>query len=119
MTEENQKRRGCLLEIETIVHETLASQPAEDDPVQCGAALDRGMGRIAALCCRYAADRIPKHALQCNVCRKPLSPDNYHRVWFGPPDAAPANVVLCTGCYDSVFSSLRKVPSCACSGGPT
>ena len=38
MTEENQKRRDFLKEIETIVHETLASQPADD--AGCGKALD-------------------------------------------------------------------------------
>lgn len=54
MTEENQKRRDFLKEIETIVHETLASQPADD--VGCGKALDRGLVRIAEVVQKYKAE---------------------------------------------------------------
>ena len=56
MTEENQKRRDFLTEIETIVHETLASQPMDDsDCVRCGRALDRGLVRIAEVVQKYKA----------------------------------------------------------------
>ena len=53
MTEENQQRRAYLLEIEAIIHETLSSQPAENDPVRCGMALDRGLNRIADIVVKY------------------------------------------------------------------
>lgn len=57
MTEENQKRWDFLTEIETIVHETLASQPMDDsDCVRCGRALDRGLVRIAGVVQKYKAE---------------------------------------------------------------
>ena len=56
MTEENQKRRDFLKEIETIVHETLTSQPMDDaDCVRCGRALDRGLVRIDEVVQKYKA----------------------------------------------------------------
>lgn len=117
MTEENQKRRAYLAEIETIVHETLASQPADDsDCVRCGMALDRGIDRIEAKCYAQAMDRIPTSEDMCQVCHRPLGREQMHVVWFGPPSAKPAHAVLCTGCYDFVFSPLRKVPSWTLSG---
>lgn len=54
MTEENQKRRAYLSEIEAIVHETLASQP--EDCVRCGMALDRGIVRIDEVVRKYKAE---------------------------------------------------------------
>lgn len=56
MTEENQKRRAYLSEIEAIIHETLSSQPAENDPVRCGRALDRGIVRIDEVVRKYKAE---------------------------------------------------------------
>ena len=110
MTEENQKRRDFLTEIETIVHETLASQPMDDtDCVRCGMALDRGMGRISALCYRYALDFLPVSDMVCRVCRTPLNESSIHRVWFGGPGEAPTAVVLCKHCYDFATASLYGV----------
>lgn len=62
MTEENQKRRKFLSEIESIVRETLASQPLEDDGdcVKCGMALDRGLVRIDEVVRKYKAEW-PEH----------------------------------------------------------
>ena len=107
MTEENQKRRACLSEIEAIIHETLASQP--EDCVRCGMALDRGMGRISALCYKYALDTLPVSAMACRVCRTPLDESSVHRVWFGGPGEAPTAVVLCKHCYDFATASIRFV----------
>lgn len=56
MTEENQKRRKYLSEIEAIVRETLVSQPDGDDPVRCGMALDRGIVRIDEVVRKYKAE---------------------------------------------------------------
>lgn len=56
MTEENQKRRAFLVEIESIVRETLEAQPADDDPVRCGMALDRGVARIDEVVREYKAE---------------------------------------------------------------
>lgn len=111
MTEENQRRRATLTEIETIVHETFASQPLEDDGdcVRCGMALDRGMGRISALCYKYALDTLPVSDMACRVCRTPLDESSIHRVWFGGPGEAPAAVVLCKHCYDFATASIRFV----------
>ena len=105
MTEENQKRRDFLTEIETIVHETLASQP--EDCVRCGMALDKGIDRIEAKCYAQAMDRIPMSEAKCQVCHLPLRREQMHVVWFGPPSARPAHAVRCTGCYDSMFAPLR------------
>ena len=107
MTEENQKRRDFLKEIEAIVHETLASQP--EDCVRCGMALDRGMGRISALCYKYALDTLPVSDMACRVCRTPLDESSVHRVWFGGPGEAPTAVVLCKHCYDFATASIRFV----------
>lgn len=108
MTEENQKRRASLLEVEAAVHDAFAAQPADDDPVRCGMALDGGMGRIAGIAYRYMLDHVARtDACQCQVCRKPLGDGQVHRIWFGPPDALPANAVLCTDCYDFMLAPLR------------
>lgn len=108
MTEENQKRRDFLKDVETIVHETLASQPADDsDCVRCGMVLDRGIDRIEAKCYEQAMDRIPTSEEACRVCHKPLGREQMHVVWFGPPSAKPAHAVLCTACYDFMFAPLR------------
>lgn len=107
MTEENQKRRAYLSEIEATVHETLASQP--EDCVRCGMALDRGMGRISALCYKYALDTLPVSDMACRVCRTPLDESSVHRVWFGGPGEAPTAVVLCKHCYDFATASIRFV----------
>jgi len=107
MTEENQKRRAYLAEIETIVRETLASQP--EDCVRCGRAIDRGMGRISALCYKYALDTLPVSDMACRVCRAPLDESSVHRVWFGGPGEAPTAVVLCKHCYDFATASIRFV----------
>lgn len=58
MTEENQKRRAYLSEIEAIIHETLASQ--SDDCVRCGMVLDRGLVRIEGVVQKYKAEW-PEH----------------------------------------------------------
>ena len=107
MTEENQKRRDFLKGVESIVRETLETQPAEDDPVRCGMALDRGIDRIEAKCYAQAMDRIPMSEEKCQVCHQPLHREQMHVVWFGPPSAKPAHAVLCTGCYDFMFAPLR------------
>lgn len=107
MTEENQKRRAYLSEIEAIIHETLSSQP--EDCVRCGMALDRGMGRISALCYKYALDTLPVSDMACRVCRTPLDESSVHRVWFGGPGEAPTAVVLCKHCYDFATASIRFV----------
>ena len=60
MTEENQKRRQFLVDIEGIVRETLASQPMEDDPVRCGMTLDRGLVRVEEVVRKYKAEW-PEH----------------------------------------------------------
>lgn len=54
MTEENQKRRDFLTEIETIIHETLASQ--SDDRVRNTRVLDRGIVRIDEVVRKYKAE---------------------------------------------------------------
>lgn len=54
MTEENQKRRDFLTEIETIIHETLASQ--SDDRVWNTRVLDRGIVRIDEVVQKYKAE---------------------------------------------------------------
>lgn len=54
MTEENQKRRDFLTEIETIIHETLASQ--SDDRVWNTRILDRGIVRIDEVVRKYKAE---------------------------------------------------------------
>ena len=109
MTEENQKRRDFLLEIESIVRETLASQPMDDDDcVRCGIALDRGIERIAAKSYERTVYDIPLPDRGfCLMCRSPLSSDRMHVLWFGPPSARPAHAVLCTHCYDFVTAPLR------------
>lgn len=114
MTEENQKRRASLLEVEAAVHDALASQPADDDAVRCGMALDRGMGRVFEIAYRYLLDHVDRtDTSQCQVCRKPLGDGRAHRIWFGPPDAQPSNAVLCTGCYDSMLAPLRAATATA------
>ena len=106
MTEENQKRRDHLAEAEQIAREALAN--IDGDPVRCGMALDRGMGRIAGIAYRYMLDHVDRTDTgQCQVCRKPLGDGQVHRIWFGPPDALPANAVLCTDCYDFMLAPLR------------
>lgn len=106
MTEENQKRRDHLAEVEQIAREALAN--IDGDPVRYGMALDRGMGRIAGVAYRYMLDHIDRTDTgQCQVCRKPLGDGEAHRIWLGPPDVLPANAVLCTNCYDFMLAPLR------------
>jgi hypothetical protein len=108
MTEENQKRRDSLLAVEAAVRDALAAQPADDDAVRCGMALDRGMRRIAGIAYQYILDHVDRTDTgKCQVCRRPLGDGKAHRIWFGPPDALPVNAVLCTGCYDSMLAPLR------------
>ena len=107
MTEENQKRRAYLSEIEAIIHETLSSQP--EDCVRCGMALDRGMGRISALCYKYALDTLPVSDMACRVCRTPLDESSVHRVWFGGPGEAPAAVRLTKHSYAAATAAIRFV----------
>ena len=108
MTEENHKRRASLLEVEAAVHGALSAQPTDDDPVRCGMALDNGMVRIAGIAYRYLLDHVDRTDTgQCQVCRKPLGDGKAHRIWLGPPDALPANAVLCTECYDFMLAPLR------------
>ena len=54
MTEENQKRRAYLSEIESIIHETLASQ--SDDCTRNTRVLDRGIVRIDEVVRKYKAE---------------------------------------------------------------
>lgn len=54
MTEENQMRRDFLTEIETIIHETLASQ--SDDCTWNTRVLDRGIVRIDEVVRKYKAE---------------------------------------------------------------
>lgn len=106
MTEENQKRRDHLAEVEQIAREALAN--IDDDPVRYGMALDRGMGRIAGIAYQYMLDLVDRTDTgQCQVCRKPLGDGKAHKIWFGPPGAPPANAVLCTDCYDFMLAPLR------------
>ena len=108
MTEENQKRRASLLEVEAAVRDALAAQPTDDDPVRCGMVLDNGMERIAGIAYRYMLDHVDRtDTSQCQVCWKPLGDGKAHRIWHGTSDALPANAVLCTECYDSMLASLR------------
>lgn len=121
MTEEIQKRRGRLATVEHLAHEALAN--VEDDSVRYGMALDGITQRIAGIAYRYVLDHMD-HAdtSQCQVCRKPLGDGSAHRIWLGPPDALPANAVLCTNCYDLMLAPLRAAmvamgrTGCLCNG---
>jgi hypothetical protein len=106
MTEEDQKLRDRLAEVEQISRGGLTN--INGDPKQYGTELVSGMGRIVGIACRYMLDRIDRTGTcQCQVCRKPLGDGQAHRIWFGPPDALPANAVLCTDCYDFMLAPLR------------
>lgn len=122
MTEENQKRRAFLVEIESIVRETLEAQPADDDPVRCGMALDQGIARIAGVVRNYLADwpETAGLATQCTGCGKAVPPEQAHYV-PRPRGAAPQGVggLLCDTCYAAHRAGLDKpsgIPSWTMSG---
>ena len=105
MTEENQKRRDHLEELELIAREALAN--IDGDPVRYGMALDRSMGRIAGIAHRYMLDHVDRtDTSQCQVCRKPLSEASAYRIQFSPPDKSLANAVLCADCYEFMLAPL-------------
>lgn len=107
MTEENRRRLGYLTMAGNAIRDALDAR-FPDDPVRCGMAFDRAMGRVAGLAYQYILERVGRtDACRCQACKKPLGDGQAHRIWFGPPDALPANAVLCTDCYDFMLAPLR------------
>lgn len=106
MTEENQKRRDRLEELEQIARVALAN--IDGDPVRYGMALDRSMERITGIAYRYMLDHVDRtDTSRCHVCRKPLSKASAYRIQFNPPDgSSSSNAVLCADCYEFMLAPL-------------
>lgn len=117
MTEENQKRRNFLMEIETIVHETLASQPSDDS--DCGRALDKGLVRIAAVVAKYRAEwpGTATFTVQCTGCKRTVPLEQAHRVSGLRPDGTVPQgcAMLCDKCH-AALAEPHGVPSWTMSG---
>lgn len=106
MTEENQKRLGYLARARDVIRDALDAR-FPDDPVRCGIAFDKAMGQVAGLAYQYMLEHVGRtDVCQCQVCKKPLGDGQAHRIWLGPPDALPANAVLCSECYDFMLAAL-------------
>lgn len=121
MTEENQKRRAYLSEIESIVHETLASQPAEDDPVRCVRALDRGIVRIDEVVRKYKAEwnwvEPSGRTTQCTGCRRTVPSEQVHVMAIMRPDGTVSQGcnMLCDKCH-AALAEPHGIPSWTMSG---
>lgn len=123
MTEENQKRRAYLSEIEAIIHETLASQPAEDDSVRCGRALDRGIVRIDEVVRKYKAEwnwvEPSGRTVQCTGCGRTVPLEQAHGMAVLRPDGTVSQgcrYFLCDKCHDAELAVPHGVPSWTMSG---
>ena len=107
MTEENQRRLGYLTRARDAIRDALDAR-FPDDPVRCGMAFDRAMGHVAGLAYQYMLEHVDRTDVRwCQVCEKPLGDGQAHRIWFGSPDALPANAVLCAECYGFMLAPLR------------
>lgn len=121
MTEENQKRRAYLSEIEAIIHETLSSQPAENDPVRCGRALDRGIVRIDEVVRKYKAEwnwvEPSGRTVQCTGCGRTMPLEQAHGVAIMRPDGTVSQGcnMLCDECH-AALAEPHGVPSWTMSG---
>lgn len=110
MTEEEQKLRDRLAEVERIFRGALTN--INGDHTRYSTGLVSGMGRIVGLAYRYMLDNVDMTGTRkCQVCRKPLGNGQAHRIWFGPPDAMPENAVLCADCYNFMLAPLRAAPA--------